>query len=100
MLVPWTSIDMFVPVLAIRRKPRILGIIETRGLNAVGLRIEAIAPVTADTHVKNRTRERLGMDMYLGAIVWRIIGKASHKSMETAVFTAPQRASRTSRGKL
>ena len=39
MLVPWTSIDMLVPVLAIRRKPRILGIIETRGLNAVGLRL-------------------------------------------------------------
>ena len=92
--------DMLVPVLAIRRKPRILGIIETRGLNAVGLRIEAIAPVTADTPVKNRTRERLGMELYLGAIVWRIIGKISHKSMETAVFTAPQGASRTSRGKL
>lgn len=55
--------DTLVPVLAIRRKPRTLGIIETRGLNVVGLRIEAIAPVTADTPVKNRTRERLGIDI-------------------------------------
>jgi hypothetical protein len=44
MLTPFVLIVMLVPAEAASMKPRSLGIIETRGLNAVGLHSEATCP--------------------------------------------------------
>jgi len=96
MLTPFVLIVMLVPPEATSMKPRSLGIIETRGLNAVGLHSEATAPVMADTPVKRRMRPVLGILTYPAPSAWRAAGKANQRSVEISAVNAPRTASTAS----